>query len=550
MLDITAPEIIPIKLKPLPKDLKLREAQEILFRNLEKSYKAGHRKQAVMAPTGAGKSLWAAVLFHRILSKKPDAKLLFVVPRTTLIKQIVDDFEYVLQAGISVIQGHTSGINLSLPVQVATIQTLGNRIRDYPRLFSGYDCVVIDEMHLKFKAVETIDTKWLIGLSATPFSKGLGNLYTDLIRTKTAHQLSIEGIITPMKVKAAVKQIDPSKLKVLTTGEYSQADEDAEVDTLTGDVLKEYQNDHDMEGRQFLGFAKSIKSCVKLAEIFQDAGINVAYVHSKMKDEDIEAILDAFKAGLYVGVWSVVKLIEGYSYPKVSATLLCTSFAPSKDNPNTPAALGKWIQIHGRSRRRDKDDPHKVAVVLDFGNNWTRYSHPDVYEAEFTELCTGKKKEVDNAPKASDIKETECCECHHFHTGRTCNYCGHQLEKHTEFVDGEIVKFENGKMVEIVPRKVTKQKDKQLNKQTIYSGILHEIMQMNIKRKLNGKPPVKTKGMAAHAYRRIFGVWPKGLAYRSEYNLDAHNYWVASRIRYMKGQAKESQAATQSATQM
>ncbi len=522
--------IKPVDLKPLPADLKLRDVQIKLFDNMIKSYRAGYRRQMCMSPTGSGKSVWAATLFHRILSKNNKARLMFVVPRNTLINQILKDFNYILQTDVGIIQGNDERFNLSYAVQIATIQTLGNRLRDYPDLFKDFDCVVVDEAHLRFKAVENIDTKWLVGLSATPMSKGLANVYDDLVRTTPAYKLAQQGVITPMRVLAARKQIDHSKLKVLTTGEYSTRDEDKQVESLTGDVLTEYENNPDMEGRPFLGFAKSIKSCVHLAELFQNAGHNVGYVHSKMSHDDCEAVLKSLKDGLLIGVFSVIKLIEGFDYPEASAILLCTAFAPDKDGH--PSALGRWIQLHGRARRSDPNNPDKVAIIHDHGGNWERYSHPDVYEAEFTELCDGKKKERDDKPKASDVKQSECPECHHFFTGGQCNYCGYKPEKYTQFVNGQVMRFEHGKMVEIVNNKSTKHKKKKPDKQEMYSGLLHEIMELNQRRMKQGKMPVNTKGMAAHKFREVFGVFPKGLQQVSRYSEQAHNYMVHSFIRY------------------
>lgn len=485
--------------KPLPKWLKLRKVQQVMFTNLAESFRNGFRKQVVVAPTGSGKTIWTAVLFHRILSKNPKAKLIFVVPRTTLVHQTVAVFKELLQLPVSIIQGQHPSIDLSLNLQVCTIQTLGNRIEKYPDLFSGYDCCVIDEGHLSFKARELIESKWLISLTATPYAKKMGLFYDDLVKSIPAIELVKKGVITPLKVLSAKVQIDTSKLSKTSTGEYNAKEEEEEVFTLIGDVLKEYEANPEMEGRPFIGFAKTIKACIALSDLFQEAGHKVAYVHSKMSDEDNAVILESFKNGDLIGVWSVIKLTEGFDFVGASALLLCTSFADGKDGQ--PNALARWAQMHGRIRRADPDNPDKIGLVHDHGNNWGRFAHPDLYELEFDELCTGKEQEQSDKKKESDVKMTECPECGYFVKGNVCLECGFELKKYSEFIGGEVVEFVDGKMIEIVHAEVSsKQNNKDYTKEQkglFYGGL-----------KNYGKEHGYAPGWAANKFREKFSVWP------------------------------------------
>ena len=491
-------DLITRKFNPLPDWLTLRLVQEAMFDGLTVSYRTAHRRQVIVAPTAAGKTIWTAVLFHRILSKNPSAKLIFVVPRITLAKQTVKVFKDILQLPVSVIQGQHKDINLSLNIQVATIQTLGNRIKKYPELFRDYDCCVIDEAHLSFKARETIDAEWLIGLTATPYTRGMGLFYDDLVKSIPARELEKQGVITPLKVLCAKKQINTKNLSVTSMGEYSSEEEESEVFKLIGDVLKEYEDNPEMEGRPFIGFAKTIKACVALTDAFTDAGHNVAYVHSKMSDEDNDAILDLFKQGELIGVFSVIKLVEGFDFVGASALLLCTSFAPDKEGK--PNALARWAQMHGRIRRANPDDPDKVGLVHDHGDNWSKYAHPDTYEAEFTELCTNKKKEADEEQKESAVKMKECPKCGYYVKGKFCTFCGHEMKKYSQLIEGEVVEFEDGKMIEVVHKDVKKSKKKEATteeKQNWYSMFLMHAAEKGYK-----------AGWSYWKYKEKFGVQP------------------------------------------
>ena len=498
---MVAPAIQTADLNPLPADLKLRHIQEVMFTNLAKSYVQGKRRQVVVAPTGSGKTIWAAVLFHRILTKNPQAKLIFVVPRNTLLFQTAEVFKEILGLPVSIIQGQHESINLSYNLQVATIQTLGNRIAKYPEYFGGYDCCVIDEAHLTFKARNEIDTKWLVALTATPYAKGMGLFYDDLVRSVPAYELVQRGVITPLKVLSAKKQIDVSRLSKTSTGEYNSEEEESEVFQLIGNVLEEYEANPQMRDRPFIGFAKTIKACVALSDVFEKAGHKVAYVHSKMSDEDNEAILDAFKNGDLIGVWSVVKLTEGFDFVGASALLLCTAFADGKDG--RPNALARWAQMHGRIRRADPDNPDKVGLVHDHGGNWSRFAHPDLYELEFDELCDGKPPEkAEIEEKESKVKLKECPNCGYFVKGKHCLECGHELQSYSEFINGEVVEYVDGKMVEIISEEILTgkkaNKEHTAEQKAAFFGGLKTI----------SKQKGYTMGWCSYTYKEKYGVWP------------------------------------------
>jgi superfamily II DNA or RNA helicase len=521
------PPVVEQELKPLPAWLKLRDVQVVMFKNLATSYRKGYRKQGVMASTAAGKTYFAAVLFHKMLTKKPDSRLIFIVPRNTLIQQAMDDFQQILDMPIGVIQGQDERLDLSLPVQIATIQTLGRRIEAYPDLFGKlhFDLAVIDEFHIRFQAIEKISASWITGLSATPYSKGLGLFYDDLVKSIPARELVEQGVITPIRVFSAKRQIDTTKLGTASTGEYVAADEELEAAQIIGDVVREYENNPDMKGRPVIGFARSISTCISLAEAFCAAGHKFGYVHSKMSDKDNEAVLTAFKSDILIGVFSVVKLVEGFNFPEASALLLCTSFAPSKNDPNTPNALNRYVQMIGRVRRSVEGDPDKYALIHDHGQNYIKYGHPDLFEIGFDKLDDGKKADPNDEEKTEkDIKAKVCPECSAYvDKGNVCDCCGHKFEKHTELVDGEIVEFINGKMVEVEPSPVRanvavrKKEWTKEEKQAMYSGFIYAARE----KRLEGK---SYKGFIAWKYREIFDVWPRSLEHVSAYNSDASAY--------------------------
>ena len=122
-------------------------------------------------------------------------------------------------------------------MQIATDQTLLRRA--YPET----DVVVVDEAHIRSEAIE----RWMkldeagellfIGLSATPWSKGLGKLYDDLIIATTTAELIEGGYLSKFRVFAPSK---PNLDGVRTVaGDYHEGDiaERMGEGELTADII-------------------------------------------------------------------------------------------------------------------------------------------------------------------------------------------------------------------------------------------------------------------------------------------------------------------------
>jgi DNA repair protein RadD len=90
----------------------------------------------------------------------------------------------------------------SQPIQIASVQTL------MPRDIPPADLVFIDEAHRWFDFYRRwmLDLEWantpFVGLSATPWTKGLGAYYEQLIIAATTQDLIDQGYLSNFKVFA------------------------------------------------------------------------------------------------------------------------------------------------------------------------------------------------------------------------------------------------------------------------------------------------------------------------------------------------------------
>src|SRR6266567_3585808 len=174
----------------------LRPFQATAHQLLRDGVRGGHRVQMIMAPTGSGKTILSMNIIQEALVR--NKRCLFICDRKNLINQTSVVADGLGLSAHGIIQAQNPRTNLKLPFQIASVQTLQRR-----GIPDGFDVVVIDEAHTQYGAIK----KYLpsckahvIGLSATPFSPGLGKYFTNMINAATMDELTKSGILVPMRV--------------------------------------------------------------------------------------------------------------------------------------------------------------------------------------------------------------------------------------------------------------------------------------------------------------------------------------------------------------
>lgn len=122
------------------------------------------------------------------------------VPALSLIDYTVAAFEAEDIHAIGVMQGIHERTDRDQPVQVCSVQTLARRKR--PKV----DLVLVDEanqLHREiFRWMRDCPNIPFVGLSATPWTRGLGKYYDDLIVAATAADLIRDGFLACFKTFA------------------------------------------------------------------------------------------------------------------------------------------------------------------------------------------------------------------------------------------------------------------------------------------------------------------------------------------------------------
>ena len=199
-------------------ELELREHQSWVIDALRDGFKAGHRAQLLYAPTGFGKTEVAIALMKATSDNYKKSAM--ILDRIVLVDQTSLRLEK-YNIGHGVMQSNHWKNDSSRRIQVCSAQTLERRNQ-----FPDIDLLIVDECHITRSKITSIiqDNPKLkvIGLTATPFTKGLGSIYTNVICASTTGKLVEDKWLTPLKVYIS-KEIDMTGAKKLA-GEWSPDD--------------------------------------------------------------------------------------------------------------------------------------------------------------------------------------------------------------------------------------------------------------------------------------------------------------------------------------
>ena len=172
---------------------QLRDYQEQAIDQLKQAFRTGSKRVVLQMPTGGGKTAVAGAIIR--MAREKGNKICFVVPALSLINQTVDSFiaDGLPDQDIGVIQATHERTDWRRPIQIASVQTLNRR--ELPEV----DLWIIDECHVIYKVYFSIleqSKAPMIGLSATPWARGLGKIYQKLIIGTTTQELIDNGYLS------------------------------------------------------------------------------------------------------------------------------------------------------------------------------------------------------------------------------------------------------------------------------------------------------------------------------------------------------------------
>jgi superfamily II DNA or RNA helicase len=442
---------------------------------LREAVAQGERRIVCQAPTGSGKTVLAAAIVNGALRK--GKRVLFTVPAISLVDQTVESFYSEGFHDIGVIQANHVMTDWSKAVQVASIQTLARRDQ-----VPDADVMVVDECHGLFNWYAKTFTRneWrnrpIIGLSATPWTRGLGKLYSRLLIVATTAQLIEQGYLCPFTVFAPAH---PDLTGVRTVAGDYHADDLAGAmnkQVLVADVIETWIKRG--ENRSTFCFAVDRAHAQHLQEKFQAAGVACGYIDANTPLQERDRIRDQFHDGRIRVVSSIGCLTMGIDWD-----VRCIILA----RPTKSEIL--YVQMIGRGLRPAEAKDH--CLILDHSDTTLRLGFvSDIYHDQ---LDDGRERAKSNTSSVKLPKQ--CPQCTYLMAPGIpiCPACGF------ERIKTSAIQVEDGELVEVTGRKRkpgTKRNDG-VDPQAFFAqlkgyGLHHEY----------------ADGWCLHKFREKFGRWP------------------------------------------
>ena len=454
-----------------------RDFQVTAHDQLRAGAKAGHRKQMIMAPTGAGKSYLGLRIIHEALKKGRSA--IFVCDRTTLINQTSAVADSYGLGAHGIMQADHWRADPRMPFQIASVQTLMRR------KWPAADVIVIDEAHTLYAGwVEHVreTSAAVIGLSATPFSKGLGQIFTNLINAATMHDLTQSGVLVPMRIYSCARA-DMTGAET-SGGEWTDKAAETRGMEIIGDVVSEWlQYAHN---KKTIVFGATIKHCEELCRQFTAAGIMAAVFTAQTTEPERKVLLDEYKkpdSAIRILI-SVEALAKGFDVKDVECVCDCRPLRKS---------LSTAIQMWGRGLRSSPETGKSECVILDFSGNVVRFADDfsEIYHNGLDALDAGEK--LDKVIRRDDEeKEGKACpSCGHRPFGRKCISCGYEAQSQN------LIEHLPGEMQEVV----------MAGKKKLADDKRHLWEQLASFTRSHGNVETQ-QARAAHLYKEMTGQWP------------------------------------------
>lgn len=462
----------------------------------------GVRRVMLALPTGAGKTRVAAEIVKGARAK--GNRVLFVVPAVSLVDQTVTAFWQQGITEVGVIQADHPMTNWSKPVQVASVQTLQRRT------IPDADVVVIDEAHSWFAMFGTwmSDPAWakvpFIGLSATPWTKGLGKHYERLIVGATMRELIDAGFLSPFRVFAP-SHPDLDGVRTLA-GDFHEGDLSKAMDKpqLVADVVDTWKRLSDR--RPTLCFAVDRAHAKSLQRKFQETGIAAGYIDAYTTSDERERIRRDFHRRSIDVVCNVGCLTTGIDWD-----VRCIILA----RPTKSEML--YVQIVGRGLRTAEGKD--TCLILDHSDTTQRLGF--VTDIHHEALDDGTPRGTAKPRERKAALPKECPSCSYLKPAKVaeCPACGFKAEVQSD------LEAEDGELVEVGKPKAAVDRE---TKQRWWSMLLHVARSRGHK-----------EGWAAHKYREKFGVWPRNMNnIAREPDGECLRFVKHSMIRFAKGREK------------
>jgi len=340
--------------------VQLRNYQQEALDAMLKAERSGIRKQLVVLPTGAGKTVLFA---HLPIVRNDSLPMLVLAHRTELLQQAKNKIESMnpeLSVGIEKAESKAGKAD----VVVASVQTLGrgnsNRIEGFEQDY--FKTIIIDEAHHAAassyqKILNYFNSDYVLGVTATPQrsdSVRLVDTFDEIVYYKSIEDLINDGWLCPLIGYRVKTDTDISDVEI-TNGDYRQEQLAEAIDNPTRNTRIVNAFLDLASDKKTVIFAANIAHARNLASSFAaQTRTEVRVVLGETPDEEREQILKDFKSGKVQVIINVGVLTEGFDEPSIQAIILA--------RPTRSTLL--YTQIVGRGTRLNEGKPNCMIIDI------------------------------------------------------------------------------------------------------------------------------------------------------------------------------------------
>lgn len=286
----------------------------------------------VVLPTGAGKTVVAALHILAVLARVPDATFLFLQHTEELIEQNMRTVAAITGLACTVVKGFEE--DWTGRVVFASVPTLARK--DRLKRIPSFTNMIVDECHhgaadgwtrVLDKAVSKNAKLRTLGLSATPergdgkpLPKALGEI---VFKVFIQDLIELGHLVPPraysVQLGDAAERI--GRLSKASTGEGDQSKVAEILDTPAYNKAVVDQWQARAAGRQTIAFCSTIEHARHVAEAFREAGVRAAAIDYSDKEER-RRVVAQFKAGEIDVLTNCLLLTEGFDHQPTGCVIV------------------------------------------------------------------------------------------------------------------------------------------------------------------------------------------------------------------------------------
>ncbi len=353
---------------PMPP--QLRPYQVDLINDLYRKLNEGHKRVAIIAGTGAGKT----VISGQICAHAEGAgkRLMFLVHLDVLVGQTYEKMKsFGLHCGF-IKAGWEE--NREAPIQIASIQTMAKRRwwKQWPA-----DVVFYDEGHITLfsqvgkSVLKTFPNAVHLVMTATPERLGkeqLGDYMDTLVASPVPSDLQQRGFLAAMKYYSMPADGVANLQEVKTVrGDYDEVGLKNACDRpeLIEKIIQEWQRL--CPGKRTIAFCVDIEHARHVAEAFRAAGIAADTVEGGTPIKERQRMYQDLQAKTILVLTSCNVISIGFDEPSVEVGLML--------RPTQSSAM--HLQQIGRVMRISPQTGKQYGIILDQAGNLERLGFPE-----------------------------------------------------------------------------------------------------------------------------------------------------------------------------